>query len=441
VVVTASKPGCSFVPGSYTLTNVTENKTANNFVASINPYTITGTVTGADGVTVTLSGDVTDSKTVNNGETYSFNVNYGQSMVVTASKPGYSFVPSSYTLTNVTENKTANNFVASLNPYTIAGTISGADGVTVALSGDVTDSKTVNNGETYSFNVNYGQSVFVTASKPGYTFAPGSYTLTNVTENKTANNFVASINPYTIAGTVTGADGVTVALSGDVTDSKTVNNGETYSFNVNYGQSVVVTASKPGCSFVPGSYTLANVTGNKTANNFVASINPYTIAGTISGADGVTVALSGDVTDSKTVNNGETYSFNVNYGQSVVVTASKPGYSFVPGSYALANVTGNKTTNNFVASVTTSVDNCFETNISCYPNPVKSTLIIKLPANDEIVSVQICSITGDILYWVKDTTSKNFFIDVNGYPSGVLLVRITNNKKGVVIIKIIKLLN
>jgi len=441
VVVTASKPGCSFVPGSYTLTNVTENKTANNFVASINPYTITGTVTGADGVTVTLSGDVTDSKTVNNGETYSFNVNYGQSMVVTASKPGYSFVPSSYTLTNVTENKTANNFVASLNPYTIAGTISGADGVTVALSGDVTDSKTVNNGETYSFNVNYGQSVFVTASKPGYTFAPGSYTLTNVTENKTANNFVASINPYTIAGTVTGADGVTVALSGDVTDSKTVNNGETYSFNVNYGQSVVVTASKPGCSFVPGSYTLANVTGNKTANNFVASINPYTIAGTISGADGVTVALSGDVTDSKTVNNGETYSFNVNYGQSVVVTASKPGYSFVPGSYALANVTGNKTTNNFVASVTTSVDNCFETNISCYPNPVKSTLIIKLPANDEIVSVQICSITGDILYWVKDTTSKNFFIDVNGYPSGVLLVRITNNKKGVVIIKIIKLVN
>ncbi len=64
-------------------------------------YTISGTVTGEDGVTVTLSDDTIDSQTVNDGGRYSFSITYGGSYTVTPSKAGYTFNPSYQTFSNV----------------------------------------------------------------------------------------------------------------------------------------------------------------------------------------------------------------------------------------------------------------------------------------------------------------------------------------------------
>ena len=76
--------------------------------------------------------------------------------------------------------------------YTISGTVSGADGVTVTLSGDKSESQIVNtNGGTYSFTVARGESYTVTPSKTGYTFTPASKDFTNVTSNQT-QNFIGS---------------------------------------------------------------------------------------------------------------------------------------------------------------------------------------------------------------------------------------------------------
>ena len=71
-------------------------------------FTISYTVTGADGVTVTLSGDASDSQTVNDNGSYSFTVFESRNYTVTPSKDGYTFTPSSKSFTNVTSDQTQN---------------------------------------------------------------------------------------------------------------------------------------------------------------------------------------------------------------------------------------------------------------------------------------------------------------------------------------------
>ncbi|MFC1694264.1 SUMF1/EgtB/PvdO family nonheme iron enzyme, partial [Candidatus Latescibacterota bacterium] len=84
-----------------------------SFTPGANSYTISGTVTGANGVTVTLSGYASESQSVDDGRKYSFTVFEGGNYVVTPSKTGYIFTPSSQTFNNVTSNQTQ-NFTAEL---------------------------------------------------------------------------------------------------------------------------------------------------------------------------------------------------------------------------------------------------------------------------------------------------------------------------------------
>ncbi|MCE5251102.1 hypothetical protein LLG96_12870, partial [bacterium] len=146
--------GCRFVSWAGNVTNaanatttvtVTGNMTV---IANFEQITLTlsGTVTGADSVTVTLSGDATGSRTVGSGGSYSFTVDYGGSYTVTPSKAGYTFSPSNFTVTSLTANQTQ-HFSATPIPaktYVISGIVSGANGVTVTLNGDRTESIAVN---------------------------------------------------------------------------------------------------------------------------------------------------------------------------------------------------------------------------------------------------------------------------------------------------------
>ena len=113
------------------------------------------------------------------------------------------------------------------NTYTLSGTVSGADGVTVTLSGDASETQKINDGETYSFTVAEGGSYTVMPSKTGYSFTPPVQTYNNVTSSQT-RDFSCAQDFYTISGTVTGTDGVTVIMGGDASDSQTVDDGGTY---------------------------------------------------------------------------------------------------------------------------------------------------------------------------------------------------------------------
>ncbi|MFC1608035.1 SUMF1/EgtB/PvdO family nonheme iron enzyme [Candidatus Latescibacterota bacterium] len=87
--------------------------------------------------------------------------------------------------------------------YTISGTIIGADDVTFTMTGDASDTQTVNDGGTYSFTVEHDGSYTVTPSKEGYTFSPTGQTFSDVSANQT-QNFVAELNEvayFTIGST------------------------------------------------------------------------------------------------------------------------------------------------------------------------------------------------------------------------------------------------
>jgi len=85
---------------------------------------VSGTVTGADGVTVTLSGSDSGSQVVNSGGSYSFTVAEGGTYIITPSKSGYSFSPESAAFENVTSDETQ-DFTATQNIHIISGTVTG----------------------------------------------------------------------------------------------------------------------------------------------------------------------------------------------------------------------------------------------------------------------------------------------------------------------------
>ncbi|MFC1528933.1 formylglycine-generating enzyme family protein [Candidatus Latescibacterota bacterium] len=86
--------------------DVTSSWSDSASVSVLKQYTISGTVTGADGVTVTLSGDASGSLVVKDGVSYSFIVEHGGNYTVTPSKTGYTFTPVSMTFNNVASNQT-----------------------------------------------------------------------------------------------------------------------------------------------------------------------------------------------------------------------------------------------------------------------------------------------------------------------------------------------
>jgi hypothetical protein len=80
---------------------------------STSTYTISGTVSGADNVAVTITGDITSSQTVvADGGSYSITVEEGQSVSVTPTKDDFTFMPPTIHLTNITEDKLDQNFTA-----------------------------------------------------------------------------------------------------------------------------------------------------------------------------------------------------------------------------------------------------------------------------------------------------------------------------------------
>ncbi len=303
-------------------------------------YTVSGTVSGAGGVTISYQINSDNSKTQvvqDDGGNYSFTVNHGSNVTITATKEGYTFAES-YSLNNITADVTDKNFTATKKTYTVTGTIRGADNVLVKMFGHAKDQMIVNDGGSYSFTVEHGLIVNISASKPGYEFN-GPHMLGTVTSNISGKDLQAIIKTYTISGTVSGTNGVLVSMSGDAADKETINDGGSYSFAVNHGSNVTITATKEGYEF-GNPIVFNNIESNKAGVNFAATLKTYTVTGTVSGADGVLVKMFGQAEDQMIVNDGESYSFTVEHGLSVAISASKPGYDF-NGPHSLATVKSN----------------------------------------------------------------------------------------------------
>lgn len=326
-------------------------------------YTISGTITGATSVTVTLGGASTATTTTDAGGNYAFAGLANGTYTVKPSKGGFAFNPIQTTVVVNGANVTGTNFVATAaaSTWSVSGQISGdtLGGVLISITGSTTGATTsdLTGGYTLS-GVPDGASITITPTKAGYTFTPASVTVT-VSANVT-RNFTATAIPYTISGTVSGgATAVTVTLSGDQSLVATTDPVGAYSFSVTAG-SYTVTPSKAGYAFTPASRAVAVTNASLVGQDFAASASTtYAITGTITGPVAlpatITVTLGGGATRTTTTDQSGIYSFTGLANESYTVTPSFPpssGWGFSPSSATVTMAGASKTQNfSFVSAV------------------------------------------------------------------------------------------
>ncbi|KPL25661.1 MAG: hypothetical protein AMJ75_00090 [Phycisphaerae bacterium SM1_79] len=168
------------------------------------PPTILGYVrtSGGSGISGVAMTDWpgTDPVTTSSGY-YSGIVSYGWSGTITPSKSGYTFSPTSKSYSNVRSDKSNENYTGTLITPTISGyvTTSGGAGISgVTMTGwPGTDPVTSSSGY-YSGTVYYGWSGRVTPSKSGYSFNPPFTPYSNVTSDKSNENYTGTQAEITI---------------------------------------------------------------------------------------------------------------------------------------------------------------------------------------------------------------------------------------------------
>lgn len=251
--VTPSKAGYTFYPISKSYDNYTLALLEENYTATLITYTISGHTGTVEGVTITYDDGTTSNttKTVSGGS-YSFTVPFDWSGTVSASKDGYIFVPTSYTIDEITGNLTRD-----FTPTQIFQTISGNAGIayaTLTYEGTTSGYEIADETGDYIITVPYGWTGTVTPSHPGYTFDLTHRDYSNVTTSLVDQNYDAMINTYTISGNA-GVEGVLITYDGGTTTTNEIGG---YSFTVDYGWTGTVTPSLTGYVFDPVNYIITD---------------------------------------------------------------------------------------------------------------------------------------------------------------------------------------
>lgn len=204
-----------------------------------------------------------DTATTDASGYYSYpNLPVDSSYWVFPSKADWSFTPSDVALW-IDNYDATQDFIGTLTSptTTISGQAvndagQGLSGVTLTLSGGMSQTTTTNSSGTYSFTVNKEQNYTVTPSKSGYTFAPTSRSYTNVMAAQTGN----------FVGTQTGAPPPPPTGSGP----------QTFSYNVNYSYNSVGALTSVGTNLIgTDANTTTNVLSGISYNGFgaVKSLN------------------------------------------------------------------------------------------------------------------------------------------------------------------------
>ncbi len=285
--VTPSLSGYTFSPSSQDITIDDSNEADIDFTATTSfgtatTFSISGTVNGdiVSGVTVTLTGDGAASTTTDSSGNYSFTGAANGSYTLTASKTGYTFSPTSISVTVNNASVTGQNFTATIiasSTYTISGTVSGAvqSGVTITLSGTGSSYATTDSSGNFSFTGASNGSYTLTASKTGYTFSPTIRNVTVSNANITGQNFTA-----TASTSSTGYD--TDDILGNNTFSDTID----LDFSANTAK---LSPDGTALGITTGGVTpLAGVTVTKTSygitiTSTVSEKIKYNLTGTLSG--------------------------------------------------------------------------------------------------------------------------------------------------------------
>jgi hypothetical protein len=239
--------------------------------ATASTHSLGGVITGSGvaGATLVLSGTATATTTADAVGNYSFSSLANGTYVVTPSQSGYTFNPASQTVTISGAHNLSINFTSAQPSYSLSGTVTGAPGISVALSGTATASATTDASGNYSFPALVNGSYTVTPNGAGYAISPASQSVTISGANVGLVNFSATSLAYSISGTISGGAGAAVTLSGAASASTTADASGNYTFPSVTNGAYTITPSRAGLVFSPPSLSATVFGGNLQSANFL----------------------------------------------------------------------------------------------------------------------------------------------------------------------------
>jgi hypothetical protein len=259
--------------------------------APVTPHNLYGRISSSNGtaipnVRVTRSGSSTAVLT-NNAGYYTFTNVPDGSYAVTPSLTGYTFTPTSKTITINGADSTNNNFIgsdtASPATYRLYGRIYSSNGtaipnVRVTRSGS-TAAVFTNSAGYYAFTGVPNGTYTVTPTLSGYTFTPATKTVTVNGADVVNQNFLGNTGPvaatYRIFGRIATSNGtaipnVNVTRSGSATPAVT-NSAGYFTFTGVPNGTYTVTPNRSGYTFTPASKSATVSNADATPQNFIGT--------------------------------------------------------------------------------------------------------------------------------------------------------------------------
>jgi len=377
----------TFEPTHMTYSGSTGNMENQDYVATLNTYTISGDITGLQQnntypVEVTAigangSGDLLPVSGTNGSYTFT-DVPYGWEGTLSASSVAYDFTPLERSISPVTADVTDQDFAATLKTFTVSGAFLNNNGASLPfwanahVNGVDVDPIT----GAFSFTVDYNDPFTLTPTAIGHDIAPPGASWQHVTENE-EQDFVGTLQTFTIEGMVSGLsvpDDITIAAIGTgsyVGDDfpSTVNPDGSYSTGevvpYNWTGDLIVTSAAYNLTADEPAYNGQAVTDD-IIQDYTATIKMFTISGSISGI--LSPNNPYDITITAESSNdppyGVYYSFydidatdgsylipDVPYGWEGTLSASSVAYDFNPLEITISPVTADVTDQNFTAEL------------------------------------------------------------------------------------------
>jgi hypothetical protein len=366
--VTPTHPLYTFEPASQGVTNAQADRIFP--FEALPPLRILGSMIDEEGnrvagATVALSGSINRTTTTDEVSAYGFtDLPRGGTYTVTPTHPLYNFEPAQAEFVGMDRDQLA-VFNGLFRRFTLSGRVTDANGaalsgVEVRLGGGYADLKQTDADGNYSFtNLRVGRNYTVTATRPGYAFAPATHAVDDPRGDHSAN-FAGSRLTYAITGRVTdtaggGAlGGATVSLSGSLSATTQSDAQGNYVFTgLPSGGDYTVAASHPNFSFTPAARAFDNLL-HDVENDFAGTRRRHRISGRVVDSNGngfagalVNLIGVGGVTTDATGN----FSFNdLPAGGDYSVIPSREFYDFSP-SVGIFNDLGADGTVTFTAAL------------------------------------------------------------------------------------------
>ena len=268
ITVTPTKFGYSFAPASQSVTVSGGTVPGVNYTILADPrWTVSGTISPAlagSGTTITMSGPASATVTANGSGNFSFTDVADGVYVLTPSKIGQVFTPSSRTATVSGANLSGMDFqIQAVPTWSISGAISPAlagSGATVTLTGAATATVSADASGSYSLGGLASGTYTVTPLKSGYTFLPATQSVTVSGANVSGVGFLGqAVTP--------GIQSVQTAVAGS--EPAVLNISASFPSNNIAGNFLIVTgtAARPA-----GTITISDTAGN----TYVPAVGPVT---------------------------------------------------------------------------------------------------------------------------------------------------------------------